>query len=421
MRWRSVVFASPNFLDIKLDCTPWRPAELVPIWLPFPIAIEDIKSSSSPQNYDLEAAIPHPDRVWQIDLQRITRSQFQQVASVIQKQFPALIHLMLHLDLYRFNDNGPALVLPDGLLGGCAPRLQSLQLNSIQFPALPTLLLSTTDLVRPSLAEIPRSGYLSPEEIVTSLGVLTKVEDLSIGFEPSYIDQKIWRSPSPTRTVFPALTRFRYEGSVEYIEDLVARIDTPLIDDIWITFRCEPTFSIPQVAQFMKRTTRFQALNEAHVNQHLYGIQVDSFPSSSYRSHKTSEKSGITFLCKNNRQPSRLANVFTSLFPSIYIVEHLYIVPSSWQEDFVNSQWLELFRPFTGVRDLYVSEEFIVPALQAFLRGTVTDVLPALENLYLEELGPVQEVVEQFAVARRLIGHPVGIFHWEKGNHVYAR
>ena len=100
MRWRSVVFASPNFLDIKLDCTPWRPAEPVPIRLPFPIAIEDIKSSSSPQNYDLEAAIPHPDRVWQIDLQRITRSQFQQVASVIQKQFPALIHLALHLDLY---------------------------------------------------------------------------------------------------------------------------------------------------------------------------------------------------------------------------------------------------------------------------------------------------------------------------------
>jgi hypothetical protein len=70
------------------------------------------------------------------------------------------------------------------------------------------------------------------------------------------------------------------------------------------------------------------------------------------------------------------------------------------------------------VRDLYVSEAFIVPALQEFLRGTVTDALPALENLYLEESGPVQEAIEQFATARRLIGLPVGIFPWAKGNYV---
>jgi hypothetical protein len=170
------------------------------------------------------------------------------------------------------------------------------------------------------------------------LGVLANLEDLSIGFEPSYIDQKVRRSPSPTRTVLPALSSFRYEGSVEYIEDLVSHIDAPLLDNIWITFRCELTFSIPQVAQFMKRTTKFQALNEAHVYQHVYGIQVDSFPSTSYPGDKIGEKSGITILCKNDRQPSRLANVFTSLFPSIYIVEHLYIVPSSWQDDFDNSQ-----------------------------------------------------------------------------------
>ena len=95
-----------------------------------------------PEDYDFDAAIVHPNRVCEIHLQ-FASSQLQQLASAMEKLFPALVHLALE----TFPDSPPALALPDGFLGGSSPRLQSLELNRIPFLALPSLLLSATDLV----------------------------------------------------------------------------------------------------------------------------------------------------------------------------------------------------------------------------------------------------------------------------------
>jgi hypothetical protein len=124
-----------------------------------------------------------------------------------------------------------------------------------------------------------------------------------------------------------------------------------------------------------------------------------------------------------NRQLSSLAQVLTSFFSSIDTVEHLYIyrprnLPLQWQDDIENGQSLEIFRPFTAVTNLFVCKEFahcIAPALQELVRERVVVVLPALENLFLEELqpsGPVQEAIGQFVAARRLLGHPVAVSNW---------
>jgi hypothetical protein len=153
-------------------------------------------------------------------------------------------------------------------------------LDAIPFPALPKLLLSATDLVCLGLENIPRSGYFSPEAIVTGLAVLTDLKFMSIGFE-SYFPrgfpvQGNRRPPPPTRTVLPALTRFHFEGSIEYMEDLVARIDAPLLNSgyIWIAFSYNigSHIKLPQFAQFMKRTPNFQAFNEAHVHLFFHGL-----------------------------------------------------------------------------------------------------------------------------------------------------
>jgi hypothetical protein len=87
------------------------------------------------------------------------------------------------------------------------------------------------------------------------------------------------------------------------------------------------------------------------------------------------------------------------------------------KDDIENSQWLEFFHTFTTVKDLYISREFaqrIVPALQ---EQSVTEVLPTLQSLFLEatlDLGPDQEVTEQFVTTRRLAGRPIAISCWEK-------
>ena len=50
-------------------------------------------------------------------------------------------------------------------LGGSAPRLRSLNSNRIPIPTLPRLLLSSNDLPRLYLPNIPHSGYISHEAL----------------------------------------------------------------------------------------------------------------------------------------------------------------------------------------------------------------------------------------------------------------
>ena len=90
--------------------------------------------------------------------------------------------------------------------------------------------------------------------------------------------------------------------------------------------------------------------------------------------------------------------------------------------DIENAQWLELLCPFTSARNLYLSKEFaprLAPALQELVGERATEVLPALQNLFLVELwpsGPVQQAIEQFVYARQLFGHPIAISQWVVGD-----
>jgi hypothetical protein len=114
-----------------------------------------------------------------------------------------------------------------------------------------------------------------------------------------------------------------------------------------------------------------------------------------------------------------MAQICTSFFPRSFIhtVERLFVRERSylklkWQEDI---QWLELLRPFTGVKDLYLSKEcapHIAPYLQELVGGRTTEMLPVLQSLFLEELHPsrrVEEAIGKFVAARQLSNHPVAI------------
>jgi hypothetical protein len=351
------------------------------------------------EDYDFGAAIVHRNRVYQIRLVQLNSSQLQRLCSVMQDQFPALIHLKLDFAYY----GSPAPALPDEFLGGSAPLLQSLILESIPFPALPKLLLTATDLVDLSLWDIPDSGYFSPESIVTGLAVLANLKSLTIRFEtPSLPGPESRRLPPLTRAVLPALNRFRFKGVSEYLEDLVARIDAPLLDSISITFFHQLIFDIPRLAQFIRRTTRFQTLNAAHVAFDDYSVQVKTFPPARAINETSGEYSRFRIYCrKSDWQLSSLVQVSTSFFSYTYAMEHFYIdepeySSSQWQDDTDNMQWVEFLHQLAAVKNFYVSKEFtrcIALALQQFVGERVVDVLPALESLFLEGLhlsGPVE-------------------------------
>ena len=178
----------------------------------------------------------------------------------------------------------------------------------------------------------------------------------------------------------------------------------------------------PQLAQFIGRTPRFKALNESHVLFDGRGIFI-LLPWTLRRGLQ------IGVLCAPTRQLSILVELChgTSSFLRTLIprVKRLYILESRspllyWRESVVSSQWLELLHPITAVNDLYLSREFapyIVPVLLWFIKEGMTELLPALQNLFSEKLlspGPVEGSVRQF-VARQPSGHRIAVSYWDGG------
>jgi hypothetical protein len=88
-----------------------------------------------------------------------------------------------------------------------------------------------------------------------------------------------------------------------------------------------------------------------------------------------------------------------------------------WHEAVEHIQWLEVLRPFVSVKDLAIPTalvRFVAPVLQEVVGERVPEVLPALQNLFLEgpwPSNPVREVIAKFIVARRVSGHPVIVYH----------
>jgi hypothetical protein len=116
-------------------------------------------------------------------------------------------------------------------------------------------------------------------------------------------------------------------------------------------------------------------------------------------------------------QLSSLAQVCGSIF--ISPIEHLYISEgtyssSPWQDDIETGQWLERLHRLTALKDLRISREFmprIMPTLQELVEGRATEVLPALQTLFLDEILPsgVQETIDKFVASQELAGRPIAV------------
>ena len=419
--WRNLVFGSPRRLNLRLNCTARTPVgKMLDIWPPLPIVIK-VKMSGVDNIFTL-AALEHKDRITELELFDIPPSLDHEVFEAIRHPFPVLTCLQL----WPRYETRP--VFPSWFLGGSAPRLQTLILHSISFPEFPTLLLSATSLVRLHLWNIlPTlvSSYVSPEEMVTGLSALTSLDELVIEF--GYIgDQKRVHLHPSTRTLLPALTKLRLKWTNGYLENLVARIDAPLLDNLEITFFRQLEFDTPQLNQFISRTPKFKTQYETRL--------VFSDKDISVTVPQTSDGALNLQLGILGTWPYwgvlSLAQVCSSSFPQALIpaVERLYILENgvwdtdnNWRLYSDSSDWLELLHPFTAVKDLYVSSEFtscITFVLQELVGERVTEVLPALQTLFLAKplplaSGPLQEIIEQFVAARQIAGHPIAISRWE--------
>jgi hypothetical protein len=273
------------------------------------------------------------------------------------------------------------------------------------------------------LINIPHSGYISPEAMVALLSDLSSLRSLDLGFQSpqSRPYRETRRPPPPKRSILPALDYFYFRGVIEYLEDFVTFIDTPQLKRLYIRFFNQIDFDTPRLAQFITRTPTLRAHDEAHVQFWDYSASVElrSRPSES-----NFDKLWIVISCREpDWQLSSIEQVCNSSLHPLSTAEDLYILHGYsqlvWKDDATeNTLWLQLFLPFTAVKNLYLSKEFapgIAAALQELVGGRIMEVLPSLQNIFvkgLEPSGPFQKNIGQFVAARQLSDHPVTISAW---------
>jgi hypothetical protein len=404
-RWRQIIFESPHRLNLQILCTHRTPARKnLGIWPTFPIVIAGSWSSLMPNGEEnLIAALEHLDRVRCVKLYSMS-SQLGKIATVMQKPFPLLTRLDILSD-----DRVWPLVLPAEFLGGSAPCLQNIALTGVPYPALPTLLLSTSDLVTLELRRIPSSGYISPEAMVVGLAALPKLETFILELQAAIFHPDRTHPPHITTTVLPALAHFVFQGAYEYLEDFVAQIDSPQLNRIHIHYSND-LVDVAQLSKFVDRSVgpKLSLFKHAGVSFFGYFISIAVYHHADRSSSVLHPARTMTF----GRQGINMAEVFSQFSATLSNVVHLKLQadPEELPDERDDVEWFLLLRQFSTVQTLHVSREIaedVAHALEVITGEMVTEVLPSLDLIYLA--GQRLSSVWKFVAARRLSGRPVTV------------
>jgi len=422
-RWRYVVFASQRRLNLQVLYGGSRPLSTTPdSWPVLPLAVSrqyDVRFISPLDKHEchllwssnIAAALESGNLISEIHLHNIPDSHLETIAAAMQKPFPELTSLIIS------TKSAPVVVFPHPFLGGSAPRLRSLQLRNCSFPGIQKLLLSASDLVTLHLCDIPDSGYISPQAMVTALSMMTRLEYLLLdSCSPRFLPDPASRPQPPlVRLVLPALTKLEFQGVHEYLEDLVAQIDAPLLGNFKVTFFMDLNFEVRQLPRFISHAEKFKKLGYATI-----------FPSKKWIAFFISvpgdygDSSHLSIKCKRlDLQLSSLAQVFTSFSPLLSVLERLEIqegVPHwqdlrpRWEDDIGSTQWRRLLDPFTAVKSLYISDGAVFCVCDAL--NEFPAVLPALQSLTLwrPPPGDARKTVGTFVATRHRSGHPVSVY-----------
>ena len=419
-RWRQIIFASPHRLNLRIFCTPGTPVrENLGIWPPLPIVIKyqhsDPEYTIAPDDEDnVIAALEHPDLIRYLGLD-VTDSQLGNFATAMQEPYPVLTYL----DITSLGRN--ALVLPTDFLGGSAPCLRTIDLRGIPFPALPTLLLSASDLVFLFLHDIPPTGYVSPEAMGACLSALPRLESFVIEFQLATPRPDRMRLPPATRAVLPALKIFVFQGASEYLEDLVVQIDSPQLDTVRIYCLNQLVdFQVTRLSKFIDRSLGLKLTPFQHAVVYFCNSLV-SFGVHHHANHPAQHRcpAETAINCKGiDWQVSHMAQVLSQLSPTLSIVNHLTLhaepedPPLEGTDDV---EWPHLLHQFSAVTTLHVSHKLarhVALALENITGGIFAEALPSLDCIYLE--GQPASSIEKFVAIRQLSSRPVTVIDTEE-------
>ncbi|KAH9030272.1 hypothetical protein EDB83DRAFT_2319378 [Lactarius deliciosus] len=388
-RWREVIFASPLRLDLQLLCTHGTPVRKnLGCWPhTFPVAIDygRTRNNLTPADEDsIIAALEQHDRIRFLKFSG-TNAVLEKMPTLMQVPFPEL----RYLEISSRSRNRDTPVLTDGFLGLSAPSLREISFSGISFPALPTLLSSASGLVELHV-DIPQTGYILPAAFAACLAVSPKLACLSIGLSSPFRPDRT-HLPPETRVVLPSLTSFIFTGESAYLEAIVTRIDTPRLHSIDIAYTNQLDFRVTELSKFTERLAIKPSLF-GHAEISIGDVGTCFYLSGEidlpYIGIRLQSNEGI------HEQVIDMARALNQNSTMLSDVVHLEISlndPESdqqFEDDYMDDvEWLELFRPFTAVKELRVYERlevYITRALDGQIGAAGTQVLPALDLICVE-------------------------------------
>ena len=416
-RWRYLIFDSSSLLDMCLRLTNKSPSIDTLCHLPsLPLVIDYWHESwvgwdlTRKDEANIHLGLQRHGRVCRVAVQAPS-SSLRIFLEPMNKPFPRLGDLSLS----STTTEEPSLVLPETLR---APFLRSLALHGIGLPKGLSLLSSMISLSTLTLSHIPDSFYFSPGCLVTQLRGLYCLEELSIGFAipiplPSS-EGRLLPAPIPPVTL-PALKRLTFQGVGVYLENLVAQINTPLLEQLSLTLFFELAFTLVNLAEFIHRTKRFRCPTAQVIfNNEGASIYVDRYK----RCVIGKSSLYINVNCETlDWQTDSVAQVCSALRNVLSAVEELTLdldanaMPSFWEITLDSMVWLELLLPFTGLKKLHIGFSLMLElsqALESVPGELILELLPDLRELEVQlEFNHAKKAFAAFVEIREFLGRPI--------------
>jgi hypothetical protein len=410
-RWRHLILASPSHLDLHLICTYGVPvADMLEHSPPLPIIIDywdkDRKITAEDEEGVL-LALSHRDRLRRIRFWVPTPSLRKFIAAM-NEQFPILERLYI-----VSKTEGPTAPVFPGTFQ--APNLRRIGLWKASISTGSPLFTTTASLVTLILANVktPQS-HLTPSYLLTGLSLMHQLEVLVIDFHYHDVDAQLSHIPNMIKVTLPNLRRFWFGGKSTYLEVLVARINTPVLNNLQVRFHNQVTFPIPHLSQLIRipGNLSFRAVWLDFLSR---GFTLGTI----HQGKLTTPAFTLWVFCEHlDLQVSSAVQILSALHPVFSVVEQLTLRHerhnrSSERHNVVDrTQWRELLRPFNNVKTLYVQNE-LVGKISCSLRSGVgqppVGLLPNLKELGYSGGTYAQDAFAPFVDGRQGADHSVNL------------
>lgn len=251
-KWRNLIHQSSCRLDVHVPLTSCTFPLDIPTHLPpLPIVVDYRGSYVAGTDADIFHAIQQYDRIRRVAL-KAPSPTIDKLIVPMNEPLP-----ILELSFYSSTtslEESTKLTIPTTYLppilhylishGACLTK-------GLPVPA------SGISLVTLKLTDIQAAEYFTPDDLVTQLQHIRQLEELSIDFSiplPRPSDEGGLLSEPPTLTTLPSLKKLEFRGGGAYLESLLSRINTPLLEQFNVALFTQLTFKLPRLCCFMKTT-----------------------------------------------------------------------------------------------------------------------------------------------------------------------